>query len=242
MIAEECFLHIELSPELSFDTIVSPHHIREFVYGNLLAEGFIKSINEITRYQERRKGGRMYVALKLKNLEGKKHLLRRNYNIVWTECGSAPETKRVGEAFKKFKPSFRLDPENLSNIQRAMHEHEKLFLQTGAYHYAFLFDTELKVKAFDYDIGRHNAVDRVIGKSLLRNENLEKRVMFITGRVTSDIVLKCLRTRIPLVVSKSAPLDNAIQIARKYNLCLVGFLRGKRFNIYSNEKLFEGSA
>lgn len=237
-VAEESLLHIELSPGLSFDTIVSPRHIREFVYGNLLTEGFISSADEITGYQEKRKGGRIYAVIKLKNLEKRRLLLRRNYNIIWTECGSGAETKRVGDVFRKIRPTLRLNPEDLLGIQKAMRMHEELFRKTGAYHYAFLFDPQLRMKAFDYDIGRHNAVDKVVGHAFLKNENLEERILFITGRVTSDIVLKCLRARIPQVISKSAPLDNAVSLARKYGLGLVGFLRGERFNIYSGEAIF----
>jgi FdhD protein len=112
--------------------------------------------------------------------------------------------------------------------------------KTGGVHYASLFDSNLNMKYFAYDVGRHNAVDKVIGKAALAEDGFQDKVLFTTGRISSDIVVKCLRGRIPVVISKNSPLYTAISLARKYDLCLIGYLRGKKFDVFScNEKIID---
>lgn len=109
------------------------------------------------------------------------------------------------------------------------------FRLTGAYHYAFLFDPALRLVASGEDIGRHNAVDKAIGGALLAGRHLGDLVLFTTGRASAEIALKALRAGIPLVASQGAALMGAIALARRHNLGLIGFLRGRRFNLYSGE-------
>lgn len=86
---------------------------------------------------------------------------------------------------------------------------------------------------FAKDIGRHNAVDKVLGEALLTGFPREKTILYTTGRISADIVIKALRARVPLVVSPGAALLGAINLARRYPLGLVGFLRAKGFNVYA---------
>jgi FdhD protein len=168
--------------------------------------------------------------------------LRKNYNIVWTECGSTPEIqRRKGETLKRIRHSFKLEPADILKVQRAMREKIRSVEKTGGVHFAALVDRDLKLRHFSRDIGRHNAVDKAIGKNLLAGEGFGDRILYTTGRISSDIVVKCLRARIPVVVSKNGPLSTAITMARKYNLCLIGYLRGKRFVIFSGEGVMSGS-
>lgn len=236
-IAEEAILHVEIN-DISFDAIITPLEIKEFVYGNLLSEGFIKKVGDIKVYSEKKKGDIISVRLGLDKFE--KAFLRRNYNIIWTECGSAPEIqKRVGEVLKKLKPDFTLDAKEIIGIQPKIKESMDQLEIKGGVHFAALLDDNLKIKHFTYDIGRHNAVDKVIGMNLLRGEKFGHRVLFTTGRISSDIVVKCLRVEIPVIVSSNGPLFSAISLARKYNLCLIGYLRGTQFKIFSGEERIE---
>lgn len=232
-IAEESILHVELN-EMSYDVIISPSEIREFVYGNLLSEGFIKNLEDVTSYTEKKRKDLIYVKLNLTTFEPS--FLRKNYNIVWTECGTVSEIqKRVGEKLKKIDCKFKLKAKDILGIQVKMRDSINKLEKTGGVHFSGLFDNSLELKEFSFDIGRHNAVDKVIGKNFLAGEEFEDKVLFTTGRISSDIVVKCLRTRIPVVVSKNSPLYTAISLARKYNLCLIGYLRGKKFEIFSGE-------
>jgi FdhD protein len=234
-IAEEAILHVQIN-DMGFDVIISPSEIKEFVHGNLLSEGFIKNSDDITSYKEKKKHDLINIYLNLKNFEPS--FLRKNYNIVWTECGSVPEIqKRKGESLKTIQHDFTLNAKDILGIQKKMREEISKLKKTGGVHFAALFDPKLKMKHFSYDVGRHNAVDKVIGKNLLAVEGFEEKVLFTTGRISSDIVVKCLRVRIPVVVSKNSPLYTAISLARKYNLCLIGYLRGQKFDIFNGEDL-----
>jgi FdhD protein len=250
-VAEEAIAHIEINDEVSFDTIISPVgpdeevDIKSYVYGNLFTEGFIRSQDEVLKYQDKRKEDIINVKLELKNFEARKKFLARNYNIIWTECGSLPELKRPLDKLEKIETDFKLNAEDMFKIHEQIKDQTTLFKETGAYHYAFLFSPAMDLIESACDIGRHNAVDKVVGKHLLKNKNEENlfrdNLLYTTGRISSDIVLKCLRSRLPVVISRGAPLKTAIELARKYNLGLVGFLRygAKRFNVYSNEPIFE---
>lgn len=233
-IAEEAVLHVEIN-EMSYDVIISPSEIKEFIYGNLLSEGFIKKMEDVLNYNEKRKKDMINIRLNLRTFEPS--FLRKNYNIVWTECGSAPEIqKRKGEGLKKIKCRFKLRARDILAMQEKMRNSISRLEKTGGVHFSGLFDKNLELKHFSYDVGRHNAVDKVIGKNLLAKATFEDKVLFTTGRISSDIVVKCLRARIPVVISKNSPLYTAISLARKYDLCLIGYLRGKRFDIFSGEE------
>ncbi len=237
-IAEEAILHVEIN-EMSFDVIISPSEIKEFIYGNLLSEGFIKGLKDVTSFNEKKKKDLINVSLNLKTFEPS--FLRKNYNIVWTECGTVPEIqKRKGERLKRIKCKFKLKAKDILGIQGKMRARINEMEKTGGVHFSALFDKNLDMKHFSFDVGRHNAVDKVIGKNLLAKESFEDRVLFTTGRVSSDIVVKCLRVRIPVVISKNSPLFTAISLARRYNLCLIAYLRGKKFEIFSGEEVVVG--
>ena len=250
-IAEEAIAHIEINDEVSFDTIISPvepddeNDIKSFVYGNLFSEGFIRSPAEIQEYRYKRKKDLIDVKVSLENFEARKKFLARNYNIIWTECGSLPELKRPLDKLEKVVTNMKLKAEDLFRIHDQIKDKTTLFKQTGAYHYAFLFSSSIEVVEVAADIGRHNAVDKVIGKYLIEHPNnsdlFQDTLLYTTGRISSDIVLKCLRARLPVVISRGAPLKTAVELARKYELGLIGFLRhgARRFNIYSNYELFE---
>jgi len=85
------------------------------------------------------------------------------------------------------------------------------------------------------DIGRHNAVDKAIGQALMEEKNIAEAILFTTGRIPSDMVIKAIRSRIPVIASHSAPTDEAILLARQFNLTLIGFVRGKRMNLYAGK-------
>ena len=148
-----------------------------------------------------------------------------------------PEIKRLTDQIKSIEGKIKINAQNVLNILDEIKDKIELFKQTGALHYAFLFDYNTKLKIYSYDIGRHNAVDKVVGSQLLVDQRLDDKMLYITGRISLDIILKCLRVKIPIIISRGAPLDSAVTIAQKYNICLIGFLRGKRFNIYSHPEV-----
>jgi FdhD protein len=233
-IAEENILHLEINSDVSFDVVISPDDIMEFVYGNLFSEGFIQDKGEVKSYKENIKRSLIMVKVKLADFPDKKVFLKKNYNIVWTECGSSAELIRLQDQFKPITFKDKIKGSDIIKLSNSIKDKTELFKLTGAFHYAFAFNRDLEVVSYAHDIGRHNAVDKVFGSLILDEATFEDKILFITGRISSDILLKCLRTRLPILVSRGAPLANAVELAKKYNMCLIGFLRGNRFNVYSN--------
>ncbi|MFQ5892482.1 MAG: formate dehydrogenase accessory sulfurtransferase FdhD, partial [Candidatus Methanofastidiosia archaeon] len=183
LVAEECILHFEIE-HLSFDMIISPSDIKSFVYGNLFSEGFIKSKKEVLSYSKRRKEDIIEVKVKLESFEKKIPFFSKNYNIIWTECGSLPEIqKRKSDLIRPLEPEFKLHPKEISELQKRVVKRCQRYVKTRAYHYSFILDERLKFLYSAYDIGRHNACDKVCGKFLLDEGVFEDKVLLTTGRV-----------------------------------------------------------
>ena len=109
-----------------------------------------------------------------------------------------------------------------------------LFKSTGGAHSAALCNEE-EVLIFKEDIGRHNAVDKVFGECLTKGIDTDGRILMTSGRISSEILLKSVRRRLAVVASRAAPTSLAVQFAEKAGIALVGFVRGRRMNVYSND-------
>jgi len=108
-----------------------------------------------------------------------------------------------------------------------------LFKATGGVHSAALADTE-KILFFCEDIGRHNAIDKIIGEAIKAGTATDDKIIVSSGRLSSEILLKAAKLQIQMLVSRAAPTSLSIELAESLNITLVGFVRGKRINIYSH--------
>jgi FdhD protein len=116
-----------------------------------------------------------------------------------------------------------------------------IFESTGGLHAAGLFSVDGEALCVREDVGRHNAVDKLVGWSLLRGElPLRDRVVMVSGRASFEILQKCLVAGAPVVCAVSAPSSLAVAVAREFGMTLVAFLRGERFNVYAGEERIAG--
>jgi FdhD protein len=144
--------------------------------------------------------------------------------------GFTVENKR---SFKKIYDDFSLTTDTLHRLFHDFQHKSDLFKMTGCFHSAAISDKN-GILSFAEDIGRHNAVDKVLGDALLKDVPLTGKALFVSCRISSEIVSKCSRWCIPILASRSAPTDLAREIAEISGITLIGFLRGDRLNIYSN--------
>lgn len=229
VVAVEALVEVLLAEQFFETFFCTPFQIRELVYGYLAGLGLVRTAQEILEYQEEREswvgGPEERVRVRIR--------LRKPF-----------EVQPGKRAFSLLAPPPRLSPRPLFSAQALLDLPKRVILlaegfrRTGALHSAALFDSTLSVLFFAEDIGRHNAVDKVIGAALLAGKSVQEALLFVSGRIGMDIVAKALRMEIPVIVSPSAPLGSAIALARQANLGLVGFLRGQRFNVYSGEGWF----
>jgi FdhD protein len=242
-LAEEAMLHVEINEVASFDVVVTPRSLKEFVVGYLLCEGYIADPKEITKLKLYEKDKIARADVTVDSPRVKSLAFRKNYNIIWTECGTSEAFYRMlGEKVPKIDSTLSITPQAMFKCYAEVLERDDEYKQTGAYHYAFLFrpDTS-ELVTYDLDIGRHNAIDKVVGLALAKGADLTRTVLFSTGRITIDMILKAARARIPVVISRSAPLDKAVELAQLFDLTLVAFLRNNRFNIYAAPQRVAGA-
>jgi FdhD protein len=158
-------------------------------------------------------------------------------------CGKASITQLRRRGLRRPEAASLFDPEMLCQLPPKLRETQAVFGRTGGLHAAALFSTGGELLVLREDIGRHNAVDKVIGWALLEGRlPLSGHVLLVSGRGGFEIVQKALTAGIPLLASVSAPSSLAVQLARELGLTLVGFLRGRRFVIYSGEERIAVSA
>jgi FdhD protein len=229
-------------------TLRTPGDDEELVAGFLFTEGIISRREDL-------------VALRMpSNADAAKNLVRvmLNSNVRLAAnsaarrfsagsacgvCGKASITQLRRRGLRRPKAATLFDPEMLCKLPPRLRETQTVFRRTGGLHAAALFSVTGELLVLREDIGRHNAVDKVIGWAFLGGcLPLDGHVLLVSGRGGFEIVQKTITAGIPLLASVSAPSGLAVQLARELGLTLVGFLRGRRFVIYSCEERIAVSA
>src|SRR6266481_6567824 len=158
-------------------------------------------------------------------------------------CGKASITQLRRRGLRRPEAASPFDPEMLCQLPPRLRAAQAVFGRTGGLHAAALFGPSTELLVLREDIGRHNAVDKVIGWAFLGGRlPLTGHVLLVSGRGGFEIVQKTITAGIPLLASVSAPSSLAVQLARELGLTLVGFLRGRRFVIYAGEERIAVSA
>lgn len=226
-IAVEKKLKISINGEEVISLYCTPTMIRELVVGLLLSEGLVKGSWCSDRMSIEYKDDAVIVSIQAEGtvpqLEGR---IRTSGCIGGVTFEKKPETE-------KLKDDFTIDYKNLMEIFRDFQNRSEFYRLTGCIHSAALSDGR-HILVFAEDIGRHNAVDKVIGYCLLEGIGFENKIMLASGRLSSEITSKCSKWGIPVIASRTAPTHYSVEIAEARGLTLVGFVRGNRLNIYTH--------
>ena len=133
--------------------------------------------------------------------------------------------------------ALRVSATVIGGMPASLRRAQRTFDATGGLHAAALFDAGGNLVSIHEDVGRHNAVDKVIGEQFMdRRLPLTERVLFVSGRTSFEIVQKAIMAGVPLVAAISAPSSLAVSLAREFNVTLIGFVREERFNVYAGEE------
>ncbi len=120
-----------------------------------------------------------------------------------------------------------------------MQERAELFKLTGGAHSCALADKQGSIILFTEDISRYNTIDKILGEAFLKNIFREDKIILTSCRITLDILIKIAFGRVPIIISRAAPTDQAIDLAQRIGITLVGFVRGERMNIYTHPERIE---
>jgi len=234
-------LEIRVRSQAIAVTMRTPGHDHELAIGFLLSEGLIHHRDEITEiaYCQRGEASEtqnilnvfLSPSVKIDFAQLTRHV------FASSSCGICGKStiESVHQHFPPVESNSTFSPELLISLPARLRAAQETFDRTGGLHAAAIFDQEGNLIVLREDIGRHNAVDKVIGHGFLNNPfPFSSHILLVSGRASFEIMQKALAARIQIVASISAPSDLAVNFAKESNQTLIGFLRGEQFNIYSS--------
>lgn len=215
----------------SFTVMRTPGDDRELVTGFLFTEGHIESLADINTLSQCADTPHI-VTVQTTRPSG-----RTSRNMVITSsCGLCghENIQALLDSLKRLDCPMKMPLDILFRIPARVRESQGLFSQTGGAHAAALFDAEGNLQAVREDVGRHNALDKLLGHALLAGVALGESGIFLSGRVSLELIIKVVRARVPLVAAVSAPTAAAVQAADRLGITLCGFVRGSEVSVYAN--------
>ncbi len=221
-------------------TMRTPGHDDELAAGFLLTEGILakrEHIAKIEPYPRNRDKNVLNVFLAPDVEVDFKRLTRHVF--VSSSCGLCGKSsiEAVQQHFPKIKSKTNVSAKILQDLPAKIRANQVTFDKTGGLHAAAIFDSTGNLIVIREDVGRHNAVDKVLGHALLNNlYPLDKHILLVSGRASFEIMQKALAGRIPIIAAVSAPSSLAVDFAQESGQTLIGFLREGRMNIYSHPK------
>lgn len=238
-IAVEEPLEIRVGGKPASVTMRTPGHDMELAAGFLLTEALLDpATRPILRHEQPN-----IVNAAVANLrDGALERLNR-ISFVASSCGMCGKAsiQSVHQHFDPVHREFRVSRQVLASLDDSMRAEQSGFSRNGGVHAAAVFDSTGRLMVAREDIGRHNAVDKVIGHGLLRGLlPWETNVLLVSGRASFEIVQKALAARIPIVAAVSAPSSLAVSFAEESGQTLVGFLRPGRLNVYTHPERITG--
>ena len=227
-------------------TMRTPGHDEDLVRGFLFNEQIIQGLNDIETIESfGEKVGQYNIQNKiLVTLNNSKNVniskIKRDF-LINSSCGvcgkSSLDALEILKKEKTSKSNPKLSKEVLINSPSMLRENQSEFAKTGGIHASGLFSSNGNLISLREDVGRHNALDKLIGSSLI-SKNLQPNDQFITcsGRLNFELVQKVLMTNIGLMIGVGAPTSLAIDLANKFDMTLVGFVKEDSFNVYTNKQ------
>jgi FdhD protein len=214
-------------------TLCTPDKLEQLAIGFLVSEGIIKRKEEIEGIRLNPKRGSVRITTVDKPSLDTDTVFRR---FITSGCGKGTMLYSFADALNqtRIESDLAVKSGHIYHLMKTFQDLSGIFKETGGVHSAALADNQ-DIIVFSEDIGRHNAVDKVFGQCLMEEISTQEGIFLTSGRVSSEILFKTAKRNVPVLVSRSAPTDLAIKSASELGITLIGFVRGKRMNIYTNE-------
>jgi FdhD protein len=228
-------LEIRVGRKTIATTMRTPGHDEELAAGFLLSEAIVRHRDQIASLSA---GTDNRVVVTVTDGVRLKLSSTKRFGTISSSCGLCGKTSI--DAIRQNFPAIesanaRIDIEKLLSLPERLRKAQSDFARTGGIHAAGIFESNGELKFVREDIGRHNAVDKAIGRAFLDGLlPLNRHLLLVSGRASFEIVQKALAAGIPIVAAVSAPSTLAVDFARESNQTLIGFLRPPSFNVYSH--------
>lgn len=226
-------------------TMRTPGSDEVLCMGFLYTEGLIESADQVEslKYCEdlgRSEGGDNVMRIELKpEVQVDQNQFKRNFYTTSScgVCGKASIDAIKVACTPLAGKSISVDKKVIFSLPNRLEEAQHVFKHTGGLHASALFDLEGNLLAYQEDVGRHNALDKLIGLMMMRGDtDHSERVLLLSGRISFELVQKALRAGFPVVAAVGAPSSLAVELAEEFGLTLIGFLKADRFNVYSGKE------
>jgi FdhD protein len=232
-------------------TMRTPGHDYELAAGFLYNEGIIQdkhAITQMTYCVDNERAAQEYNLLSIQLSSGElPDLLQldRHFftNSACGVCGATMLEDLAKRPLPPLSPGLRVTPALITTLPDALRAGQNLFESTGGLHAAALFDTQGKLVTLREDVGRHNALDKLIGWGVLNKKlPFSDHLIMVSGRASYELLQKCRVAGVAIFCAVSAPSSLAVELAEHFGVTLIGFLRGPRFNVYSGWERVEVAA
>jgi len=228
---DESRLNLYLNGEKTISMMCIPKDQDAHAIGFLMSENVISSIADIEDITVSSDGLRVDVKAKI-NQDSLQNLYKEKTLV--SGCGGGVTGNIEGSLEIPFnQTSFKIKPETIYTEVKKFYQDSELYNLTGCVHKAMIYLLDGTTITAE-DIGRHNAIDKAIGKCKLQGLDTTKSILFVSGRLSSEMVTKAVMHRVPIVVSRTAPTYLGVETAHKHGITLIGFARGKKMNLYTH--------
>ena len=228
---DESRLNLFLNGEKAISMMCIPKDQDAHAIGFLMSENVISSIDDIKELTVSEDGLRVDVKAKID--EDSLQNLYKEKTLV-SGCGGGVTGNIEGSLEIPFnQTAFKVKPETISSEIKIFYHESELYNLTGCVHKAMIYLLDGTTVTAE-DIGRHNAIDKVIGLASINKKDVKKSVLYASGRLSMEMVVKCVMHKIPIVVSKAAVTFQGIKSANEHGVTLIGFARNNKMNIYTH--------
>ena len=242
---QEIPLEIFINGETNILIMFTPAHARELVTGFVFTEGLIESLADLQecliRVATREEGERVIEARVTTKAKAFGNAIGTGKRISYSSCGICGKDNYydLKRGLKRVKSRIRFSMEVLLRLPEVMSKRQPVYKMTGGAHAAVLFDGDGNPLIYCEDMGRHNALDKVIGSALIDGISCHDKILLSSGRSSLEMIIKTARAGIPVFVAMSRPTARAVEAAKVYNITLIDMARGTN-RIYSHVRRIEG--
>lgn len=225
-VPQEMALTIYVESQELVTILCTPTRLNQLVLGFLYSEGIINNKNDVAMMRVCEDDSLADVRL---SKPGFKPPEKRT---LASGCGGGTTFQTT---ISPFDSDISVTPAFILSIMKQLNEKAALYRYAGGVHTAALADTNGLLVVAE-DIGRHNTLDKIMGQCLIMGIPTADKMLVATGRISSEMLTKVAKMRIPIVASRSAPTDRAITLAKEVGITLIGYVRGNRLSVYSHKE------